>query len=76
MLHHMVGSEWTRCRRTHHIVAATDTNRGRVLASATFLALKELLCSTAVLRLPDSYSVFLVTTDWHQWWIGAILSGE
>ena len=39
-----------------------------------FLALKEQLCSEAVLRLPDPYSPFILTTDWSQRGMGAILS--
>ena len=39
-----------------------------------FLALKEQLCSAAVLRLPDPYSPFILTTDWSQRGMGAILS--
>ena len=39
-----------------------------------FLALKEQLCSEAVLRLPDPYSPFILTTDWSQRGMGAIVS--
>ena len=39
-----------------------------------FLELKEQLCSAAVLRLPDSYRPFILTTDWSQRGMGAILS--
>ena len=39
-----------------------------------FLELKEQLCSAPVLRLPDPYSPFILTTDWSQRGMGAILS--
>ena len=39
-----------------------------------FLALKEQLCGAAVLRLPDPYAPFILTTDWSQRGMGAILS--
>ena len=41
---------------------------------SAYLELKEKLCSAAVLRLPDSYSPFILTTDWSQRGMGAILS--
>ena len=39
-----------------------------------FFALKEQLCSETVLRLPDPYSPLILTTDWSQRGMGAILS--
>ena len=39
-----------------------------------YLQLKEQLCSAAILRLPDPYSPFILTTDWSQRGMGAILS--
>ena len=39
-----------------------------------FVELKEHLCSAAVLRLPDPYSPFILTTDWSQRGMGGILS--
>ena len=42
--------------------------------AAAFLELKEQLCSVAVLRLPDPYSPFILTTDWSQRGMGAILN--
>ena len=41
---------------------------------AAFITLKEQLCSAAVLRLPDAYRPFILTTDWSQRGMGAILS--
>ena len=41
---------------------------------SAYLELKEQLCSAAVLRLPDPYSPFILTTDWSQRGMGAILS--
>ena len=38
------------------------------------MALKEQLCGAAVLRLPDPYAPFILTTDWSQQGMGAILS--
>ena len=42
--------------------------------AAAFLELKEQLCSAAILHLPDHYSPFILTTDWSQKGMGAILS--
>ena len=42
--------------------------------SAAFLELKEQLCGAAILQLPDAYSPFILTTDWSQRGMGAILS--
>ena len=39
-----------------------------------YLQLKEQLCSATILRLPDPYSPFILTTDWSQRGMGAILS--
>ena len=39
-----------------------------------FLQLKEALCSATILRLPDPFSPFILTTDWSQRGMGAILS--
>ena len=39
-----------------------------------FVELKEHLSSAAVLKLPDPYSPFILTTDWSQRGMGAILS--
>ena len=39
-----------------------------------FGELKEQLCSAALLKLPDPYSPFILTTDWSQRGMGAILS--
>ena len=39
-----------------------------------YLQLKEQLCSAAILRLPDPYSPSILTTDWSQRGMGAILS--
>ena len=39
-----------------------------------FVELKEQLCSAAVLHLPDAYRPFILTTDWSQRGMGAILS--
>ena len=41
---------------------------------AAFLELKEQLCGAAILQLPDAYSPFILTTDWSQRGMGAILS--
>ena len=41
---------------------------------AAYLELKEQLCSAAILRLPDPYSPFILTIDWSQRGMGAILS--
>ena len=38
-----------------------------------FTTLKELLCSATILRLPDSYKPFILTTDWSQHGMGAVL---
>ena len=40
----------------------------------TFVELKEQLCSAAVLHPPDAYRPFILTTDWSQRCMGAILS--
>ena len=42
--------------------------------AATFVKLKEALCGTTILRLPDHYKPFILTTDWSQKGMGAILS--
>ena len=42
--------------------------------AAAFLELKEQLCGAAILQLPDAYSPFILTTDWSQRGMGAILS--
>ena len=42
--------------------------------AAAFLELKEQLCGAAILHLPDHYSPFILTTDWSQKGMGAILS--
>ena len=42
--------------------------------AAAFLELKTQLCGAAILRLPDPYSPFILTTDWSQRGMGAILS--
>ena len=39
-----------------------------------FLALKEQLCGAVVLKLPNPYSPFILTTHWSQCGMGAILS--
>ena len=41
---------------------------------AAFLELKDELCGAAVLRLPDPYRPYILTTDWSQRGMGAILS--
>ena len=40
----------------------------------TFMELKEQLCGAAILKLPDPYRPFTLTTDWSQRGMGAILS--
>ena len=42
--------------------------------AAAFVKLKEALCGTTILRLPDHYKPFILTTDWSQKGMGAILS--
>ena len=42
--------------------------------AAAFLELKEQLCGAAILHLPDHYRPFILTTDWSQKDMGAILS--
>ena len=42
--------------------------------AAAFVKLKEELCGTTILRLPDHYQPFILTTDWSQKGMGAILS--
>ena len=39
-----------------------------------FQLLKEKLCSDPVLQLPDAYKPFILTTDWSQHGMGAVLS--
>ena len=39
-----------------------------------YAELKEQLCSTPVLQLPDAYKPFILTTDWSQKGMGAVLS--
>ena len=46
---------------------------GKAQADA-FGELKEQLCSAAVLKLPNPYNPFILTTDWSQRGMGAILS--
>ena len=41
---------------------------------AAFLELKSQLCGAAILKLPDPYRPFILTTDWSQRGMGAILS--
>ena len=47
--------------------------RGEAQENA-YLQLKEQLCSAVILRLPYPYSPFILTTDWSQRGMGAILS--
>ena len=42
--------------------------------SPAFLELKEQLCGAAILQLPNAYIPFILTTDWSQRGMGAILS--
>ena len=42
--------------------------------AVAFLELKEQLCGAAILQLLDAYSPFILTTDWSQRGMGAILS--
>ena len=39
-----------------------------------FLKLKEALCSATVLKLPDHYKPYILTTEWSQRGMGAVLS--
>ena len=42
--------------------------------AAAFLELKEQLCSAAILKIPDPYNPFILTTDWSKRGMGAILN--
>ena len=44
------------------------------MQQTAFVELKEQLCSAAVLHLPDAYRSFILTTDWSQRGMGAIMS--